>query len=82
MSVRRSSRLKDKEEKAKIVKEARRKKFKRVRGIAADEDCSNSSDNYSPSPEESSDEANLLPVVIVTPRKKVTPQRSNDYLKV
>jgi len=83
MSVRRSSRLKEKEEKAKEVGEARRKKFKRVGGEAIDdENWSASSKDEVPSGEEESSDELVEARVVVPARKKSTPQKSNDYFKV
>lgn len=82
MSLRRSSRLKDKEEREKNEREELIKFYKQGAGSAPDEDCNNGSEDYSPAEEESSDEADLPPVVIATPRNKITPQKSNDFLRV
>ena len=80
MSVRRSSRLKEKEKKAKEVGEARRKKFKRVGGEAIDgEDWSAGSEDEVPSAEEDSGDEVVEGTVVVT---KTAPQKSNDYLRV
>lgn len=94
MSVRRSSRLKDKEEKRRSAQEVPRKpksKNKRKKRIVLVDERSNSScDSVCSSPSHgqrgtrtsSEEEYEKVSVVIPTLEKRVTPQRPNNFIRV
>ena len=80
MSTRRSSRLKNREEKRKVEVELRRKRrysgiLRKRKVVLAD----SSGDNHGRHSEEDGGDTSVL---IVTPDRKVAPQRPNNFMRV